>query len=153
MATRTARRYGAAHWIGAVVVISAAAALITWNFAHERAANMGVAKAWSITGPPCPSLTAAAFEQKRYKAGKTFDYDGVTLGRLAGNANCQDVKDKGGTGLAVIQECQFTGPAALTVTSDKGQWFYIPGVGKPATIAIRKGVPSCVLGGKFTIYD
>ena len=73
-------------------------ACIGWNFMKERSASVATARAWDIKGPPCPALSEADWIAKRYKAEKHFDYDGVDIGRHAGNASCSDVQDKGGTG-------------------------------------------------------
>ena len=75
----------------------------------------------------------------------------MTIARKAGNASCQDLKRSGGLGLLHDQACQFTGPAALVVTTKKGEFFYIPEVGQPATVYVRDGAPRCVMGGKFTL--
>jgi hypothetical protein len=145
------RRFGAAHVVGAVVVITAAIGLVAFNFAHDRGANVGAAKAWDIQGAPCPILSQADFVQQRYAAKKTFDYDGVTIGRLAGDASCSDVKEAGGKGLFNDKVCQFTSPATLTVASKAGAFFFVPGVGQPASLIIHRDVPRCVMASKFTL--
>jgi hypothetical protein len=145
------RRIGVAHVIAAVVASAAVAGVLAYNFVQTRDKNVAVAEAWKIDGPPCPSLTKAQFAAQGYKAPKSFDYDDVTIARKAGNVSCQDVKRNGGAGLLHDQACQFTGPAALVVTTRKGEFFYVPEVGHPATVYVHDGAPRCVLGGKFTL--
>jgi hypothetical protein len=145
------RRYGLAIVIGAVVVVTAAVGLIAFDLVRAREANISAAKAWDIKGAPCPAFTKAAFEATRYTARKTFDYDGVTIGRSAGNASCSDIKEAGGKGLGVDKVCQFTGPVALTVSSKAGDYFFIPDVGQPATLIIHRDVPRCVMASDFTL--
>jgi hypothetical protein len=145
------RRIGVAHVVAAVVASAAVAGVLAYNFVQTRDKNVAVAQAWKIDGPPCPSLTKAEFAAQGYKAPKSFDYDDVTIARKAGNVSCQDVKRSGGKGLLHDQVCQFTGPAALVVTTKKGEFFYVPEVGKPATVYVHDGAPRCVLGGKFTL--
>ena len=41
------------------------------------------------------------------------------------------------------------GPAALAVATSKGVIYFKPGVGRPATVTIRGGEASCVVGGWF----
>ena len=147
----SARRYGLAHVVGAVVVITAAVGLIAFNFVHDRAANVGTAQAWASQGPPCPAFDAAGFAARRYKARKSFDYDGVTIGRAAGDASCSDVKENGGEGLFTDKICQFTSPVALTVVSKAGAFFFIPDVGHPATLIIHRDVARCVMASNFTL--
>ena len=156
MPTRTprdygaARRYGVAHVAGAVIVLTLAAGLIAWNWVRGRNVDIATAREWSVAGPPCPELTAAQWAARHEKAPKVFDYDGTQLGRWAGDASCSDVKTHGGTGFGVDKICQFTNPVALTVVSPAGAFYFLPGVGKPATLAIHRDRPRCVLAAKFT---
>jgi hypothetical protein len=148
---RAGRRFGIAHAIGAVVVITAGAGLLTFQFVKDRNAHIATARAWDIQGPPCPAMTGAEFAAKRYTALKTFPYDDVTIGRTAGDASCSDVRDKGGKGFGTDKVCQFTSPATLTVVSPAGGWFFVPGAGQPSTLIIHKDVPRCVMASKFTL--
>jgi hypothetical protein len=145
------RRYGITHVIGAVVVATAAAGLIAYNVVRERGANVATARAWDIKGPPCAALTVADWTARRYKAEKHFDYDGVDIGRHAGDASCSDVKDRGGTGFGTIRVCQFTSPAVLTLTSRKGAFYFVPGVGQPASLIIEDDTPRCVMASNYTL--
>jgi hypothetical protein len=154
MATReysAVRRFGIAHAIGGVVVITAGAGLLTFQFVKDRNAHIATARAWNIQGPPCPAMTEAAFTAKRYTALKTFPYDDATIGRTAGDASCSDVKESGGKGFGTDRVCQFTSPATLTVVTPAGRWFFVPGAGQPSTLIIHKGVPRCVMASKFTL--
>ena len=145
------RRLGVAHVIGAVVASGAVAGLLVFNFTQHRDTNVALAKDWAINGPPCPSLTKAEFTAKGYKAPKSFDYDDIKMARKAGHASCSDIQQGGGKGMFHDQACQFTSPAALIITTKKGEFFYTPEVGQPATVYVHDGVPKCVLGGKFTL--
>src|SRR4051812_2046819 len=89
------RGFGMVHVVSAVVVITSAVGLITFQLVKDRQANIDTFKAWQVKGPPCPSMSEADFQAKRYTALKTFDYDGTAIGRTAGDANCQDVKSGG----------------------------------------------------------
>ena len=145
------RRFSIAHAVIAVVVATSATALLTFNFVRDRNAHVATARAWDIQGPPCPGLTQAQFTAQGYKARHTFDYDGVTLARHSGDASCSDVRQAGGKGLFNDKVCQFTSPATLTVTSRAGRFFFVPGVGQPATLAIHRDIPRCVMASKFTL--
>jgi hypothetical protein len=147
------RRYGMAHVIGAVIVVTAGIGFVTFQFVRDRKANIATAKAWDIQGSPCPQLTAAEWAARREKAPKTFDYDGVKLGRWSGDASCSDVHDKGGAGFGVDKVCQFTSPLTLTVVSPAGTFYFLPDTGKPATLIIHKDVPRCVMAAKFTLQN
>ena len=156
MATRAARdygsvrRFGMAHVVGAVVVIGAGVAMVTFQYVRDRNAHIATARAWDIQGPPCPALTQAQWDAKHEKAPKTFDYDGITLGRWSGDASCSDVHDKGGAGFGVDRVCQFTSPLALSVVTPAGTFYFLPDAGRPATVRIHKDVATCVMASKFT---
>jgi hypothetical protein len=145
------RRFGIAHVIGAVIVITAGFGLVSFQFVKDRNAHIATAKAWDIQGPPCPAMTAAEFASKRYTALKTFPYDNATIGRTAGDVSCSDVKENGGRGLGTDRVCQFTSPATLTVVTPAGSWFFVPGAGQPSTLIIHKDVPRCVMASSFTL--
>ena len=133
--------------IGLVAVL----ALLLYDHFRHREASVAIAKDWDIQGPPCPSLTADEWAAKHLRAPKSFDYDGDTLARWAGDASCSDVKTKGGTGLGVIKVCQFAAPVSLTATTKAGTFYFNTGVGQPATLIIQDGKARCVMGGKFTL--
>lgn len=147
------RRFGVGHIVIAVVVITAAAGLIAFQLVRDRDAAIATAKAWDVQGPPCPALGRAEFQARRYTAPKTFDYDGILIGRVAGDVSCSDVKANGGRGLETDKACQFTSPAVVTVTSRAGAFFFVPGAGHPATLHIHQGVPSCVMASNFTLQS
>jgi hypothetical protein len=147
------RRYGLAHVIGAVAVVGAAALLVAFEGVRDRNAAVALAKKWDVQGPPCPAMTKAEFGAKHELAPKTFDYDGTTLGRVAGDVSCSDIKDNAGKGLGTDKVCQFTSPATLTVTTPAGRFFFLPGPGQPATIHIHKDVPTCVMASAFTLQS
>ena len=151
MATRPGpRRFSLGHAVSVAVVITLGVGAVAYQAVKSRATAVAHAKEWDIQGPPCPSLTAAEFAAKHYTAKKTFPYEEVTLGRLAGDASCSDVKDDGGKGFGTDKVCQFTSPATLTVTTNGQNYYFVPGVGQPATISIHRGVPRCVMASKFT---
>ena len=145
------RRIGMVHIVSAVVVLTAAAGLITFQLVKDRQASVDTFKTWQVKGPPCPSMSEADFQAKRETAPKTFDYDGTAIGRYAGDANCQDVKSGGGKGFATDKVCQFTSPATLTVKSKAGMYYFVPGVGQPASLYIHHDVPQCIMASNFTL--
>lgn len=147
------RRYGIAHIVGVAIVSTLAVAVLTFVYVHDRSAHIATARAWDIQGPPCPALTEAEFHAKRWVANKTFNYDGVIVSRAAGDASCSDVRQDGGKGLFHDKVCQFTSPAALTVVTRSGRYFFLPGVGQPATIAIHNDTPKCVMASTFTLQN
>lgn len=145
------RRYGLAHVIGAVVVVTAGAGFLAWNAWRGRNVDIATARDWDIKGAPCPAPSAAEWVAKRYVAEKHFNYDGFDIGRHAGNASCSDVKSHGGTGFGTVRICQFTSPSVLTVTTEKEAFYFVPGVGQLASLIIEDGTPRCVMASKYTL--
>jgi hypothetical protein len=117
----------------------------------NRETAVADAKAWTIQGPPCPSLTRDAFQAQNLKPRRSFDYREVKLARAYGHVECRQIKNGGGQGLGSHTVCQFTSPAVLQVTTSKGDFFFLPGIGKPATVSIEQGVARCVLAGDYRV--
>jgi hypothetical protein len=149
----SARRISMVHVVSAVVALTAAAGLITFQLVKDRQSSVDTFKIWQVKGPPCPSLNEADFAAKHLTALKTFDYDGTTIGRTAGDVSCSDVKSGGGKGFSTDKVCQFTSPATLTVTVKGATYFFNPGVGHPASLYIHHDVPSCILASNFTLQN
>ncbi len=146
----TVRRFGLAHVIGAVLVITLGAGFFAWNAWRGRHIDIATAQDWNIQGPPCPALTQAQWDAKHEQARKITDYDGVKLGRWAGDVSCSDVHANGGqAAFAIDKVCQFTNPMALSVVSPAGTFYFLPGMGQPATLVIHRDVPRCVMASKF----
>jgi len=146
---RAVRRYSMGHVIGAVLVVAAGTGYFGYEALRTRNANIATANAWDIKGPPCTQLTAQQWSARHLKARETFDYDGRKISRWSGDANCNDVHDKGGGGLFVDRICQFTNPTNLMVVTPKGTFYFDTGVGQPATLSIHRDVAKCVLASKY----
>lgn len=143
--TRKRSRTGLVVGVGVLLVIVVAASVV---FLVQRNQAIEEARDWAITGPPCPTTTAAAYAANQQHALTTFEFSGVTWSREFGHSSCNAVVNGGGKGFGTFPECQFTSPDQLKVTTAKGDfYFYVRG--KPATVAVHDGVPSCVLAAKF----
>ncbi len=122
----------------------------SWRF-HQSEAVID-AKAWTISGPPCPSLTRQGFLAAGLEAPHSFDYDDVRFDRRFGHMSCAVIQDNGGKGPGSYPVCQFTSPAAIVVATRKGEFYFAPGIGQPATISAPHGQPVCVMNSKFTAH-
>jgi hypothetical protein len=146
---RRAPRRSPQVWLVLVATIGLCGAVVGTVLLRNRDQQMAEARALAIDGPPCAALTEAAFGAARLTAPRTFVYDQLHFGRAAGHVSCSQVGENGGTAFGAVTVCQFTSPAALTVRTPKGAWFFSPGVGHPATVFVDKDVPRCVLASKF----
>lgn len=115
---------------------------------HQRQ-RVADAQEWKIEGPPCPTLTAQAFAAAQMKAPKGLTFDGVRFARRFGHVDCNEIAYDDGKGLGGFPVCQFTGPGTLQVTTPKGDFFFNPGVGQPATVAVPHDAPTCVMASNF----
>ena len=106
-------------------------------------------KAWT-TGPPCPVVARPAWIVVGSKPPKAFEYGGIGFARHFGHVSCVGWREGGMFDPDVYRVCQFNAPGAVTVAFGRQTISYQPGVGRRATVSVRRGQPSCVMGGWFT---
>lgn len=135
----------------ALVFLGFAAWLYGGSYLRQRDFALGRANEAAVSGPPCPEITKAQFEAQRLKKFRTTLYEGEVIGRQFGHMDCSRLRYGGGWSPAGYTVCQFTGPGLLSVKTDKGEWFFAPGVGKPASIGTPHGKAQCVMASNFTV--
>jgi len=149
------RRRSRAEFVAIAVGALAAAAFPAWllgaSHLKHRAERVALAKEWSIDGHPCPQVTAQEFRARRLKAPKGLIYANATLFRQFGHMTCSPIAYGGGAGMGAYAVCQFTSPNVLRVKTRKGEWYFVPGPGQPATIATPHDEAHCVLASNFTL--
>jgi hypothetical protein len=130
-----------------------------WELLSERntiaqsteAANLG-----AITGPPCPAVSAAAFQSALKTQDLTlkyvFNFNGDIFGRAIGDGDCNVATAHGTAGLGSYDVCQFTSPAVLYVKTGRGEFFFLPGVGHKATVMTPDGIARCVMAAPNLDY-
>lgn len=143
----TAALTGVGLTIGVLLLIASFAPKI---LADQRMAIADAAE-WTIAGPPCREVDAAAFHASPYEDRRKIEYGGVRFGRNAGHVSCAFLRPKGGRALfGGYPVCQFTSPAVLSVEAEKARAFYLIGLSQRATVSLASGRPACVLAGKFS---
>lgn len=161
--TETGRERGVGRLVPRLVVVGALATLglgTAWELLSERhtiALSTDAANLAAITGPPCPAaVSAAAFRSALKTQGLTlkyvFGFNGDTFGRPIGDADCDVAAAGGSAGLGSYNVCEFTGPAALYVKTGRGEFFFLPGVGRKATVTTAGGVARCVMAAPNLDY-
>lgn len=125
--------------------------LVGGAYLKHRQEALGLRSSWTLRGAPCPALTRAEFETRRLTAPKSFRYGAAVFHRRFGHAQCTELRRGGGWSTTTDPACQFTSPGALRVTTAKGDWYFAPGPGRPATIYTPDGVARCVLASNFTL--
>ncbi|MDZ4370231.1 MAG: hypothetical protein U1C74_02260 [Phenylobacterium sp.] len=137
--------------VGVVTTVLLSALIFGGSFLREREAALARARDAAIHGPPCPPLTRAEFEARTLKAPKATLYEDVVFTRQFGHMSCDALRYGTGWGTDTYPVCQFTSANVLGVRTAKGEWFYAPGPGVPATISTPHGQATCVLGARFTM--
>ncbi|RAK57835.1 hypothetical protein [Phenylobacterium deserti] len=113
-----------------------------WSTADARV------DAWQIEGPACGPGSSPVVGDPRRPA-RSFELQGVRFTRLNGNVSCVSLPVGGRFSKATELVCQFSSPGMLEVSKDGARQAYAPGWGRPATIRVRDGEPSCVVAGWF----
>ena len=130
-----------------IVVLLLAVASIPLAIVYGTLADHHALKAeWAIGGPACPTPAAPI---RFHRAPRVFSYGGATFSRRYGNAYCIVAPDGNVLSRAGHTVCQFSSPGAVTVTTGGRSVLYEPGIGHAATVSIRGGRSSCVVGGWF----
>lgn len=135
------------RWRGPAVVTLLATLVIgglAWRYANIRRMRVADAKAWAISGPPCPQITEAELLAGRGGL-RTFEYGDVTFARQKGQAECATIHFDGGRADASYPVCQFDRPSDLRVRTARGEWRFRPGPGRPATVSTPHGQALCVM--------
>ena len=137
--------------VGLVLGIVAAVAILTVGKIDEQRADEAELSVWNPVGPPCPSLSVERYTEMGLQAPQANTWGGTRFARWSGGVSCALLDAHAGLGGRPV--CQFTSPWNLVVTTPRGVYYFLPGVGKPATISVTDGLPSCVMASNFTARD
>jgi len=147
ISTRRRLRHSGGWQTFGMVVLMLAVASIPLTVAYGALADHQSLKVeWAIDGPTCPVVSQT---ERYHRPPQAFSYQGVHFTRQYGNVFCVVVPDGGVFSNAHHTACQFSAPAAISVTTAGRSILYEPGIGRAATVSIRNGQPSCVVGGWF----
>ena len=138
-------RRGVLFVAGAVLVALAVVALMfVWS--SDRATRMAHARAWTQVGPPCPTASLVVPLPAQAVA-----FDGVTFARDHGAIRCDEIGYKAGRSSDLFPVCQFDHPGRLVITAPHGvAAFDLPPL-DGATVSIKHGVASCVVGNSLAV--
>ena len=96
-----------------------------------------------LAGTPCPTLTAAAFQERGATLKNSSTINDVTIRRQFGNAQCGSTVAGSGEGSG--GRCELSSPGVVQVTGAGTDTFFDIPVGEPATIQVSGGEARCVL--------
>jgi hypothetical protein len=136
--------------LAVVCFVALAAWMFGGAFIKERERSIAASAAAHAGAPACPTLTAGEFEAAHHRRLQGVQYLNGTFVRQHGPVECVTAADRKGP-LKTYAVCAFTSPSVLKVTTAKGDWYFAPGVGQPATVSTAGDVARCVLASDFTI--
>ncbi len=148
MARNYGERISTRNWaaiiggVGAVIIV-AVCAFIFWRTGIQ--ADTEEASAWSPAGPPCPILSAADWRVLAIERPQAFSYEGLKGDTENLDMTCNVIDRDGGRTTTPFPVCHFKAPFAIHLTTAKGDVYFKPGVGKPATVSLPGGTARCVI--------
>jgi hypothetical protein len=130
--------------VGAVLAfLPATIGFATW---HEVRA---LQRQWTIAGPPCPDHGDQPIPPQWGHLNKGFDYGDARWDFGRALTYCADIPKPGLLAMGSYQVCQFNNPNMVRVETGKGVQIFGPLRSQRATVTVRDGVASCVVGGWF----
>src|SRR5690606_33821853 len=101
---------------------------------------------------PCPVVDRpSSTAVSRRKDPATFEYGGARFTRSFAAVSCAALPEKLFWPQAAYPVCQFNNPGADTVSTGRRSVTFEPPVGRAATVTVRRGEITCVVGGRFRI--
>jgi hypothetical protein len=130
--------------VGAAVLVGI---YLATQLPYSHKAEGAEQAAWTVVGPPCPTLSAADYQALGVKP-QPFDFENIHGDSENTDATCNvvDLDHHGHTASTTI--CQLTAPFAVHMKTPNGDFYFKPGVGKPVAVSIAEGEVSCTIGGK-----
>ena len=145
------RKGGRGIYFTAPVVVGTVVACVLvvaiWSIRQDARDNAQAAadlRVQDIVGPPCPQLAKADVAGVLQPV-NVFDFDNVKFGYRYGAADCGAIGSMNPFGGGYQLVCQFSSPTVLSMQSDKGMFYFQPGVAREATLFVKNGRPRCVL--------
>ncbi|SFK08363.1 hypothetical protein [Caulobacter sp. UNC279MFTsu5.1] len=144
------RILGLGQALGAACVAVLGLAAAAHVYSSQKQASAAEAAAWSLDGPPCPTVGPADYAAGSGKA-KVTAFDDARFEYRVGHMMCIHRPDARGGGEHPV--CQFTGPVLLAVRTPQAQAFFAPPSMRAVRVAVVDGQPRCVLIPPFQMAD
>jgi hypothetical protein len=141
---------GLGQKLGAACVFLLGLAAAVHFYGVQRQASAAETAAWSLDGPPCPTVTAATYSTAP-GAPKVTTFEDASFEYRVGHMMCIHRPDARGWGEHPV--CQFTGPVLLGVKAPGIQAYFAPPSMKAVRVAVIEGQARCVLIAPFQMGD
>lgn len=139
---------GKLHMLGILLLLATVASMPLMVGLGTWLTHQAMRKEWTMRGPACPIVPAISRAAHGARPPPPFVYRGVAFAYQIGDVFCEAAPE-GYFKRGVYPVCQFDAPAAIAVTTAGRTVIFEPGVGHHATVTIRHGQTSCVVGGWF----
>jgi len=149
--SRRARLIAALQTLGVVLLLLAVAAIPIQIGLGAWITHQSLRTEWAIRGPACPVVPRISRAALGFRPPPPFVYQHVAFAYQIGDVSCEAVPEGLFNG-RTHPVCQFDAPAAIQVIYAGRSTIFEPGVGHRATVTVRDGQVSCVIGGWFTAY-
>ncbi|HZZ32972.1 MAG TPA: hypothetical protein VFE10_13375 [Phenylobacterium sp.] len=134
---------------GIVILLTAIASIPISVGVGTWAAHRASLREWLVRGPACPQSMSLSPAARGAKPPAPFVFQGIGFAYQIGDAFCAVVPVENVFSQATFPVCNFDAPAAVAVTTGRRTVLFEPGVGHSATVSIRHGRVSCVIGAGF----
>lgn len=114
--------------------------------------HQNIRKEWSVRGPSCPVSARLSTALRGAKPPPPFVYRGAAFAYQIGDVECVAAPEKSLFNSSSYTICQFDSPAAVEVAIGGRKLVFEPGFGHSATVTVRKGEVSCVVGRGARYY-
>jgi hypothetical protein len=147
---------GRRAWVALVLQLVSTVALVTlmpafvvWQVWTEAQA---LQTEWTVHGPPCAVVAEpASWATNHHKSPMTFIYGGASFTRQFAAVSCAAVPEEWWWPRQSYPVCMFNNPGAVTVGTLDGPVTFQPPYGQRATVTVRHGQATCVVGGRFNL--
>lgn len=138
--------------IGAGAVIALAAAALVAVAVADRSTRMSEAREWTASGPACATSTATALLGADEAPDQVSMFQGVRFARTHGAVRCNSIGYNEGRSGDDFPVCEFDHPGGIEVTTSFGRYDFLLPPLSAATVQVRHGIPTCVVGSTVEIH-
>lgn len=132
--------------VSTVALVSIVPAFVVWQVWSDARA---LKAEWTIHGPPCDvAAEPAAPAVNGPRDALVFSYGGASFTRQSAAVSCAAVPEAWWWPRRSYTVCMFDNPGAVTVGTIDGPVTFRPPAGQRATVTVRHGQATCVIGGR-----